>query len=85
MTDPLSGEAVAERLTLPTALRPGSLALAPFRPVAQLPLAGQPVRRLVNAPVPTNVHRLGPVIAAGAMITPQDVARLRAPVEDGTS
>ncbi len=68
------------------AARPGSLGVtlastqrASVRPIDR----DHNLRRLVQDSVPTNVHRFGPLTAAGPMLTQQDVTRLRAPrVED---
>lgn len=93
MSAPWSGESAADRFRRHTVLlsegdalgRPGSLlpVLASTRRISSqlLRFPDHTVRRLVEPPSPTNVHRLGPVIAAGAMITPQDVTRLRVPTE----
>ncbi|MBT0768214.1 hypothetical protein KIH74_04725 [Kineosporia sp. J2-2] len=83
------GRSVLERLHLESAFvrptRPGTL----IRALASTPRltgalarpepGGGVIRRVVRPPAPTNVHRPGPVGAAGPMITPQDVTRLVVP------
>lgn len=89
MSDTSLGRSARDRLRRESALgrneRPGSLIqILTSAPgfTEKLPRSGSSggiAQKLVQAPAPTHVHRLGPVLAAGPMITPQDVTRLVAP------